>query len=86
MLAKQCLLRHSAHSRRLDIHAKGLKALEIENARLKRLLAESVLENEITKEALRESGDRIGSTRPGAVDAGQGATRPSLLKASEIAE
>lgn len=34
--------------------AKRLKALEIENARLKRLLAESMLESEITKEALRK--------------------------------
>lgn len=34
--------------------AKRLKELEIENARLKKLLAESVLENEITREALRK--------------------------------
>lgn len=34
--------------------AKRLKALESENARLKKLLAESVLENEIVKEALRK--------------------------------
>ena len=34
--------------------AKRLKELELENARLKRLLAESVLENEVTKEALRK--------------------------------
>lgn len=34
--------------------AKRLKALEIENARLKKRLAESVLENEITREALRK--------------------------------
>lgn len=34
--------------------SKRLKALEIENARLKKLLAESVLENEITREALRK--------------------------------
>jgi putative transposase len=33
--------------------AKRLKALESENARLKKLLAESVLENEVTREALR---------------------------------
>ncbi len=32
---------------------KRLKALEAENARLKKLLAESVLENEVTQEALR---------------------------------
>lgn len=34
--------------------AKRLKELEVENARLKRLLAESMLENEVTKEALRK--------------------------------
>jgi putative transposase len=34
--------------------AKRLKELEVENARLKRLLAESLLENEVTKEALRK--------------------------------
>jgi len=34
--------------------AKRLKALEVENARLKKLLAESVLENEITREVLRK--------------------------------
>ena len=34
--------------------ARRLKELEVENARLKRLLAESMLENEVTKEALRK--------------------------------
>ena len=34
--------------------AKRLKALEAENAKLKKLLAESLLENEVTKEALRK--------------------------------
>lgn len=34
--------------------AKRLKALEIENARLKELLADSMLENEVTREALRK--------------------------------
>lgn len=34
--------------------AKRLKELEAENTRLKKLLAESVLENEITREALRK--------------------------------
>jgi putative transposase len=32
--------------------AKRLKSLETENARLKKLLAESMLENEVTREAL----------------------------------
>ena len=34
--------------------AKRLKTLEVENARLKKLLAESMLENEVTREALRK--------------------------------
>ena len=34
--------------------ARRLKALEVENARLKKLLAESLLENEITREVLRK--------------------------------
>jgi putative transposase len=34
--------------------AKRLKELEAENARLKKLLAESMLENEVTREALRK--------------------------------
>ncbi len=34
--------------------ARRLKELEVENARLKKLLAESVLENEVTREALRK--------------------------------
>ena len=34
--------------------AKRLKALEQENRRLKKLLAESMLENEVTREALRK--------------------------------
>ena len=34
--------------------AERLKDLETENARLKRLLADAMLENEVTKEALRK--------------------------------
>ena len=34
--------------------AKRLKELEVENNRLKKLLAESMLENEVTREALRK--------------------------------
>ena len=45
--------------------AKRLKELDAENARLKKLLAESLLENEIIKEALRKSGERTGSLRTG---------------------
>ena len=38
--------------------ARRLKALELENARLKKLLADAMLENEVTKEALRRNGAR----------------------------
>ena len=34
--------------------AKRLKALESENVRLKKLLAEALLENEVTKQVLRK--------------------------------
>lgn len=34
--------------------ARRLKALEVENAKLKKLLAESMLENDVTREALRK--------------------------------
>ena len=34
--------------------ARRLKTLESENARLKKLLAESMLENEVTREAMRK--------------------------------
>lgn len=40
---------------RMDVSdAKRLKALEIENARLKKLLADSMLENEVSREAPRK--------------------------------
>lgn len=39
----------------LDVsEAKRLKALEVENARLKKLLAEALLEQEVTREVLRK--------------------------------
>ena len=43
--------------------AKRLKALETENTRLKKLLAEALLENEVTKEVLRKQSiaQSIGS-------------------------
>lgn len=52
--------------------AKKLKALEIENARLKRLLAEAMLENEVTREALRKNGDRTAPSGARAVDTNEG--------------
>lgn len=48
--------------------AKRLRELEAENARLKKPLAESMLENEVIKDALRKSGDRASATRAGAAD------------------
>jgi putative transposase len=41
--------------------ARRLKALEAENAKLKKLLAEAMLEREVTREVLRKSGERTGS-------------------------
>jgi putative transposase len=35
--------------------AKRLKELEVENSRLKKLLADSLLENEVTREVLRKT-------------------------------
>ncbi len=52
--------------------AKRLRGLEAEKARLKKLLAEATLENEVTKEALRKNGDRTASSGAGAVDASEG--------------
>ena len=55
--------------------AKRLKELETENGRLKKLLAEQVLENEVIKDVLQKSGERTGSTRAGALHGDQGAER-----------
>ena len=56
--------------------AKRLKELEIENTRLKKLLAESLLENEVTREVLCDnSGDRTSSARGGAGASDAGAER-----------
>lgn len=43
--------------------AKRLKALEAENVRLKKLLAAWMLENEITKEALKKIPDKAGQAQ-----------------------
>ena len=48
--------------------AKRLKVLEQENAQLKQLLAEALLEQAVTQEALRKSGTRTGSSGGGALD------------------
>ena len=60
--------------------ARRLKALEAENARLKKLLAESMLENEVPREALQKNGSRSSASRTGAVDASEGADRASLFE------
>ena len=52
--------------------AKRLKDLESENSRLKKLLAEQLLENEVIKEALRKNGERTGPARAGALSDRQG--------------
>jgi transposase InsO family protein len=59
--------------------ARRLKALEAENSRLKKLLPESMFENEVTREALRKNGDRAGASGAGAVDADQGTHGTTLL-------
>ena len=46
--------------------AKRLKEITAENTRLKKLLAESLVENEVTREALRKSGDRTRTPGAGA--------------------
>lgn len=46
--------------------AKLLKELETENTHLKKLLAKSLLEMEVTREALRKSGERPCPPRGGA--------------------
>jgi putative transposase len=52
--------------------AKRLKDLESENRRLKKLLAEQLLENEVIKVALRKKSERTGPARAGALSDRQG--------------
>jgi putative transposase len=47
--------------------AERLKDLESENGRLKKLLTEQLLENEVIKEALRKDGERTEPARAGAL-------------------
>lgn len=53
--------------------AKRLKELTAENTTLQKLLAESLLENEMTRDALRGSGDHAGTPRAGAASGRAGA-------------
>lgn len=55
--------------------AKRLKDLEAENTRLKQLLAEHVFENDVIKDALRESGNRTGAQAAGAGHGREGIER-----------
>lgn len=59
--------------------AKRLKELEGENTRLKRLLANAMLENEVIKEALQKGGSRTSPTRVGAVFVLQRPERAAIL-------
>jgi len=47
-------------------YAKRLKYLDAERMRLRKLLAEQVVENGVIKYALRKSGDRTGAEAAGA--------------------
>ena len=49
-----CYLRRSKFGGMNVPDAKRLKTLEVENARLKKLLAEAILEQEVSREALGE--------------------------------
>ena len=55
--------------------AKRLKELETENTRLKKLLAESLLENEVTRGVLRKKCVTAPARREGAGDGHAGAQR-----------
>lgn len=59
--------------------AKRLKALELENSRLKRLVADALLENEAMKDACKKSGERTGEAIAGADAAEQGSERATRL-------
>jgi hypothetical protein len=48
--------------------AKRLRTLETENGRLKQLLAEALLESELTREVLRKIGNCTRATNAGAGD------------------
>ncbi len=61
--------------------ARRLNELETKIAQLKKRLAETVLESEVTKEALAESGSRTSQARigtAGAVDEALRATSPQI--------
>lgn len=59
--------------------AKCLKELETENTRLKKLLAESMLEIEVTREAQQKNGWRTLSSRTYALDERPGPDRTPRL-------
>ena len=65
-----------------------LKGVEAENARIKRLLAGALLENDVTREALRKNDNGTGPSTHGAVRADEGvvATSSSLRRRDDLTE
>ena len=57
--------------------AKRLKELEAENGRLKKLVAELVLESEVVREALKKSGESTSPSRARALDELEGSAGTS---------
>ena len=66
------------------LEARRLKELKTESARLKKLLAETMLENEIAKEALRKSGKRTVTAGAGAPSDGQRVQRVSIAAPGQL--
>ena len=60
--------------------ARRLKKLETENTRLKKLLVEAMLENEVTREALKKSGEGAGTPRTGGPHGGSRVERTAALR------
>lgn len=68
-----------AYGRMSVSEAQRLKELEKENTRLKRLLAERVLEIDLLKELLGKKSDRGAAARSGRLPGDGRAVRPSCL-------
>lgn len=64
--------------------ARRLKALELENSPLKRLVADAMLENEAMKEGLRKSGDRTGEAIAGADAPDKGLSERRALRLARM--
>lgn len=59
-------------------YAKRLKYLDAERMRLRKLLAEQVVENGVIKYALRKNGDRTGAQAAGAWRGVRGREQPPM--------